>query len=78
MKTPCSRADGVSDYSGNVYYIAAGCGELDPKKVVCVGPCGACRGDLSRRSFNEGGSLARRRVCGKLKDEANYRTVVMI
>ena len=36
MKVPRSRADGVSDYRNNVYYIAASYGELDPKKVVCV------------------------------------------
>jgi hypothetical protein len=31
---------------------------------VCVCLCEACRGDLSRRSFNEVGSLARSRVRG--------------
>jgi hypothetical protein len=41
MKAPRSRADGVTDYRNNVYYIAAICGELDPKKIVCVCPCGS-------------------------------------
>jgi len=39
MKAPRSRADGVSDYRNDVYYIAASCGELNPKKIVCVCPC---------------------------------------
>jgi hypothetical protein len=37
MKVPRSRADGVSGYRNNVYYIAANCGELDPKKgCLCL------------------------------------------
>jgi hypothetical protein len=41
MKVPRSRADGVSGYRNNVYYIAASYGEVDPKKVVCVCLCGS-------------------------------------
>jgi hypothetical protein len=33
MKAPRCRADGESGYGNNVYYIAASCRELDPKKV---------------------------------------------
>jgi hypothetical protein len=41
MKARRSKADGVSGYRNNVYYVAASCGELDPKKVVCASLCGS-------------------------------------
>jgi len=32
MKAPRSKTDGVSGYRKKIYYIAARCEELDPKK----------------------------------------------
>ena len=42
MKIPRSAAGGVSDYRYIVNYIPQqAAGQLDPKKIVCVCPCGS-------------------------------------